>query len=469
MTQTDQRKIVILDKDQSRRDYLKSIVSGRGYVPFIFEKETICLDNLVSLQPDLVISGPLTLNRMHRFVNTVKMMDSSLPLLILSGDLSINDFASSNGFGDIKVLEINFEPAEIKGAISKMLHNRFDNKENGEQENHLIIGNSNKILRIRKKIRRLNHFKEPVMIQGEPGTGKELVARAIHQQWAQKDHPFVKVHMGDINLEMLNDIISSVKKDGLQNLNPRSSEIDNNNGGGTLFLDEIALLTAAGQSRLLAIFEQGSFVKVDDMRAADNASKVAIIVSSSRLLDKLVKRGKFRKDLYFRMSAVPIMIPPLRERINDIPMLADFFADKLCLDFGAGHLELSKKLKESFCRYPWPGNVRELKSIVQRAVLYGEKDAVIQNLVTRWSNQPYPLIYDEKMNNLVDQVKLQNYMKDNDNLHLKNICKIFLLRAEKKIIKKALEKTNWNRKKAARMLEISYKSLLNKIKEYRLA
>ena len=129
MNQADQHRIVILEKNQSRRDYLRSIVSGRGYLPFIFEKETICLDNLLPLQPDLVISGPLAHNRLYRFVHTIKMMDGSLPVLIISGDQSMEDFASSNGFGDVKVLKINFELAEIKGAISKLLHSRLTNTE----------------------------------------------------------------------------------------------------------------------------------------------------------------------------------------------------------------------------------------------------------------------------------------------------------------------------------------------------
>ena len=120
-----QSKIVILEADQQRRDYIRSLVSDRGYLPYIFEKETICLDNLMPLDPDLVISGPLSNDRVFRFVNTVKMKNGSLPILIISGDRAVRDNAVSNGFGDVKVIKVNFDPSEINGAINILLQERI--------------------------------------------------------------------------------------------------------------------------------------------------------------------------------------------------------------------------------------------------------------------------------------------------------------------------------------------------------
>jgi len=470
MTQIDQHKIVILEKNQGRRDYLRSIVSGRGYLPFIFEKETICLDNLISLQPDLVISGPLSNNRIYRFVNTIKMMNGSLPVLIISADQSMEDDAHFNGFGDVKVLRVNFEPTEIKGAINNLISNRHAKKGNSEQKNPLIIGNSHEILKIKKRVSGLINLNEPILIQGEPGTGKELIARAIHHQSARCHRTFTKVDLAKMNPDLLDEVIFSFGKDGSLKPDLHPSDTDNPLDGGTLFLDEISALPATGQSRLLAVFEEGSLSKVHHgSRPLKKDPEIALVVSSSNLLNQLVNRGKFRKDLYFRISVVTLNIPPLRERVSDIPLLTDFFADKFCQEYGAGHIELPKKIKDSFCRYPWPGNVRELKSIVQRAILYGEKDKVILNLTAQWSHSPNQLKYDEELFTLAGLSKLNNYIRERDNPTLKSVRSVFLLRTEKAIIKKALEKTNWNRKKAAKMIEISYKSLLNKIKEYQLA
>ena len=135
-----QSKIVILEADQPRRDHIKSIVTNRGYVPYIFEKETICLDNLLTLDPDLVISGPLSNDRVCRFVNTVKMKDGSLPILIITGDSTVRDDAISNGFGDVQVINVNFAPSEINGAINDLLQARMASYGNGNSESALVGG-----------------------------------------------------------------------------------------------------------------------------------------------------------------------------------------------------------------------------------------------------------------------------------------------------------------------------------------
>ena len=201
-----QSKIVILEADQYRRDYIRSIVSDRGYVPYIFEKETICLDNLLPLDPDLVISGTLSNNRVFRFVNTVKMINGSLPILIISGDRAVRQNAVSNGFDDIKVIKVNFDPSEINGAINNLLQERIAGPDNGDSESPMIIGNSPEILKIKKLILDLKDSREPVLVQGEPGTGKELVARALHYHSSQPDHPFVKVNLAELNSSMLDEI-----------------------------------------------------------------------------------------------------------------------------------------------------------------------------------------------------------------------------------------------------------------------
>jgi DNA-binding NtrC family response regulator len=194
-----QSKIVILEADQHRRDYIRSIVSNRGYVPYIFEKETICLDNLMPLDPDLVISGPLSSERVCRFVNTVKMKNGNLPVLIISGDRTVRDDAMSNGFGDVKVIKVNFAPSEINGAINNLLQARIANHGNGNSESPMIIGSSPEIIKIKKQILDLKDSREPVLIQGEPGTGKELVARALHFHSDKRHRPFVKINLAELD------------------------------------------------------------------------------------------------------------------------------------------------------------------------------------------------------------------------------------------------------------------------------
>jgi len=465
MAQQAPHKVIILESSRNRRDYLRSIVAGCGCVPIIFEKEAICLDNLRPLAPDLVISGPLSLDRMCRFVNTVKLMDVGLPVLILSGERSVRDFASFNGYGDIKVLEVNFDPSEFENVIGNLILRRFADAGACDPKNSLIIGSSPEMLKIKRSLPELNRLNEPVLIQGEPGTGKELIARAIHHQSKRRTSPFVKINLAELNAGLLDEVLFGAGPGGFVDSNQRFQGSYNPADGGTFFMDEIAALPGSRQSRLLAVFERDFFNS--DQAAKTNANP-KIVASSSNRLDRLVDRGKFRADLYHRISAISITIPPLRNRISDIPLLADFFADQFCMEHGFGRIDLPTKLKDSFCRYSWPGNVRELNSIVRKTIMSGNGDSVIQNPAPQWEKTPDPGNSDQDIYALVGLSDLKNKLNNRSDLTLKKVCRVYLLRAGKKIIKKALEKTNWNRKKAARLLEISYKSLLNKVKEYQL-
>ena len=465
MSQTDQHKIVILDKNQSRRDYLRSIVSRRGYVPVIFEKEAICLDNLGPLQPDLVISGPLSDNQVYRFVNSVKMMDGSLPVLIISGDRMVKDFVALNGFGDIKILKKNFEPADIRYAISNLIRNRFKSNGTEEPEIPLIIGNDHKILKIKQKISELRYLNEPVLIQGEPGTGKELVARSIHLHSKRSSHAFIKVHLPDVDPIFLDKFVSGFGSGSSHESNPFSCRIDKMSDVGTLFLNEIAVVPYHLQARLKSIFEKIAF-PLD--RSVKSSSKMKIVVSSRSNLNQLVRGGKLRQDLYYRLGLVSLNIPPLRDRVGDIPLLTDFFTDQFCMELGIGHFELPGKIKDLFCRYTWPGNIRELKAIVRKMILNGGDSRTVQNIAVQSDKHPVNNFNFDDIYTLTGVADFKEYLRECDTLNLKKVSSFFLLRAEKAAIEKALQQTNWNRKKAANLLQISYKSLLNKIKEYRI-
>ncbi|MCP4624637.1 MAG: sigma-54-dependent Fis family transcriptional regulator [bacterium] len=463
-----QSKIVILEADQHRRDYIKSIVSDRGYIPYIFEKETICLDNLLPLDPDLVISGPLSNERVSRFVNTVKMKNYNLPVLILSGDRNLRDSAASNGFGGVRVIKVNFKPAEIKSAINNLLRERISGSGKGDSESTMIIGNSPEILKIKRLILDLKASREPVLVQGEPGSGKELVIRALHYHSNQPNLPFIKINMSGLDSLMLNAIFFKILPSNYVHSGQNNHGTPLNAGCGTVLLDEIEAFPVSHQSSLLKIFEDGCFQQNRPVPTEMNRAGGRIISSSNSLLEPLVRRGTFRRDLFYRLNVISINIPPLRERAGDIPMLMDFFADKFCMELGVGHIEISSRLKDIFCSYHWPGNVRELKSTVRKVILYGNKDRFVKELAARWAKYQDAAISGKSIYALAGFSDLKNYLRGQNNLTLKNICRVYLQRTEKTIIKLALKQTNWNRKKAADLLNISYKSLLNKIKDYHL-
>jgi DNA-binding NtrC family response regulator len=456
MTQT-QHKIIILDDNQQRRDALKSMVAEWGHTPFIFEKESRCLDNLKPLDPDLVISGSLSVDKARRFINTIQLTNCGVPVMIISDDQEIMDYVDSNGFGDVCLLNVNSDPAEIESTVNRVLQADAADRESTTYC-PLIIGSSPEIVKIKKMISDIDRVNEAVLIQGEPGTGKELIARFIHLKSKRRQGPFVKMSIPQLTADFFENQLLMLE-DPLE----KQKGIFTAAHQGTLLLEEIGEMPLEPQATLLRMIDAAGIFK-----PADDAFDVRIIATSGRNLAALVDARQFRMDLFYRLNVIRLDIPPLRSRLEDIGALTDFFTDKFCIETGRSHFQLSEKMKSLFAFYHWPGNIQELEDLIKRIVVDGVEDTVAKKLRV---HKKYRAITDsyEDIDTLAGLNDVKKHVKDLNNISLKKIGGIFLERAEKKLVKKALESTNWNRKRAAKLLDISYKSLLNKIKEYNLS
>jgi two-component system response regulator AtoC len=413
MTGSDPHKIVILDKNPNRRDYLRSIVSEWGHIPFLFEKESSCLDNISPLNPD---------------------------------------FISNNGFDDVAVIDESLSAGEIQAVINKVLDDKCECR--NRRHCPLIIGNSPAMVRIKRLVSELNRLNETVLIQGESGTGKDLLAQVIHLKSNRHAKPFIKVNVPDMS-----NIIDK-QDDQHSNHNPR--EIFALAENGTLFLDGIGDMTSAFQVELLHYFDENRM-----WSSGKNTDGIRVIASTVHDLEILIAGGVFRKDLYYRLNVTKIKIPPLRKRAEDIPQLADFFTDRFCQKIGKSHYELLTKTKDIFNGYFWPGNVGELEHLVGHMVSNGNEEEIIEKFYRRCENKLL-LTNSEGILLAAEIAKVRKILEASDSWSLKEIGQKFLTRIEKTLMKKALESTNWNRRKAALLLNISYKSLLNKMKEYNL-
>ena len=455
MTQA-QHKIVILENNQQRRDALKTMVADWGHTSFIFEKESRCLDNLAPLNADLVISGSLSVDKARRFINTLQLTNCGVPVVIISDDHDIREFVDGNGFGDVCVLKVDSNPEDIASAVNRVLQYNSENRGN-QGYCPLIIGGNPEIVKIKKKIVDLGHVKEAVLIQGEAGTGKELFARYIHIRSNGYDKPFVKLNVPRLPADFFENqlLLLEDEQDKHRCVFAAAHQ-------GTLLLEEVGDMPAEPQATLLKMIDEAGMLKADD-----DAPDVRIIANSSRDLGVLAEAGHFRKDLFYRLNVIRINMPPLRSRLDDIPALTDFFTDKFCIDSGRSHFQLSDQMKDLFASYHWPGNVQELEDIIKRIVMDSAEDRVAKKFRVHNKYRTFTDSYKD-INTLAGLNDIKKHLKDLENISLKKIGSIFMERAEKKLVKKALDSTKWNRKRAAKLLGISYKSLLNKIKDYNL-
>lgn len=453
---TNQHKIIILENNQQRRDALKTMVAELGHTSFIFEKESRCLDNLAPLNPDLVISGPLSADRAMRFINTLQLTKCGVPLVIISDDENIGEFVDGNGFGDVCVLRVDSKPEEIASTVTQVLQNKVA-RQASQPYCPLIIGASTEMVKIKKRIADLDLVNEAVLIQGPRGTGKELMARYIHLKSGRSAGHFVKLNVPELAADFFEKQLLL-----LEDPETRNQSLFTSLQQGTLLLEEIGKMPLEPQATLLKIIDE------DGMRRADDdGRRVRIIATSSQDLFALTENSLLRKALYYRLNVIRIDIPPLRSRPGDIPALTDYFTDKFCIESGRSHFQLSEQMKDLFGCYHWPGNVQELEDVVKRIVVDSAEDRVAKKFRI---HKKYSAIADsyKDINTLAGLDDIKKHVKDLNNISLKKISGIFLERAEKKLVKKALDSTSWNRKRASKLLGISYKSLLNKIKDYKL-
>jgi two-component system response regulator AtoC len=316
------------------------------------------------------------------------------------------------------------------------------------QGNGIFIYASDKMHRIKEIIDHVANTDVTVLIQGESGVGKEVVARSIHQNSFRKDKPFVKVNCAALPHELLESELFGYEKGaftGAYRQKPGKFELAS---GGTIFLDEIGEISPSLQAKLLQVLQDREFSRLGGKK--DIQVDVRVLVATNRNIDQAVKTGHFREDLYYRLNVVSITVPPLRERREEIPIFVEYFLNKFSKKYSKRVPPLSDRMIKVLLQYPWFGNVREMENVIQRYVVLKSEDAIIEELAAPAGIDPLP-----EKKGVAEQKGWPS---------LKEVHREAVMKAEAEVIRKALESTNWNRKKAATLLNISYKALLYKMK-----
>jgi two-component system response regulator AtoC len=315
----------------------------------------------------------------------------------------------------------------------------------------IFIYASDKMHRIKEIIDQIANTDVTVLIQGESGVGKEVVARSIHLNSFRKEKPFVKVNCAALPSELLESELFGYEKGaftGAYRQKPGKFELAN---GGTILLDEISEVSLSLQGKLLQVLQDREFSRLGGKK--DIRVDVRVLVATNKNMEEGVKNGRFREDLYYRLNVVNITIPPLRERREEIPIFIEYLLDKFTKKYQKKLNPLSDKMIKVLSQHCWLGNVRELENTIQRLVVLGNEKAIIEELapVTKKDS-----IHGKKKK-IVQTKKTWPSLKEVQRDAIKKV--------ESEMILKVLERTNWNRKKAACKLSISYKALLYKIKE----
>lgn len=435
--------ILIVDDDVHILELLQRHLQSWNYHVFkaISVKEAVTI--LKDTQVDLLITD-LKMPEVDGFelIKFVSEHYPKMPKLVITGYPSVQDSLAAIKSGVIDYLTKPFTKDELKSALDKALRLSSNKKvvakpasENRNEAYGEIIGNSEKINGVIQIIERVKDNKATVFIKGESGTGKELVARAIHYQGKFSRAPFIAVNCGAIPENLLEAELFGYVKGAFTGADNNRDGFFQAANGGTIFLDEIGNASLAVQSRLLRVLQEKEVVKVGATKS--EKIDVRIITATNSDLKEMIQKHTFREDLFYRLTVVEIEIAPLRERKDDIPLLADKFLFKYGVEYKDRFLKITPEALGILNRYDWPGNIRELENIVQRAVIMCDK--------------------------IIDIEHLPAHLKYSLNIPSGELVPLKVI--EKQYIEKVLRATGNNKTKAAEILGIDRKTIRQKLSD----
>lgn len=467
--------IIVADDDMTIRLVVSEALRQEGWI--VLEAEDIPeLKRLVlGGQGNVVISDVIMpsgsgLDAMPELIEA----RPDLPFIIMSAQNTLSTAMAATGKGAYEYLPKPFDIDELVATVKKAL------KESGassyseiEKDDNILIGRSSAMQDIYRTMARVVNTDLTVMITGESGTGKELVARAIHNHGPRADNPFVPVNMAAIPKELIESELFGHERGAFTGAETRTLGRFGQAKGGTLFLDEIGDMPLEAQTRLLRVLQEGEYRTVGGQ--ANIKANVRIVAATNRNLQTMVRAGDFREDLFFRLNVVPLSLPALRERSDDIPDLADHFLRK-AVESGLPQKKLTDGAKKILKSFDWPGNVRELENLLHRiCALYPGNEisgTIIQQELERSTSElagaPVSMMANISGGNLSQSVRqhLDQYFDyHDDDLPPPGLYQRILREIERPLIQKVLQVTQGNQVKAAELLGLNRNTLRKKIKE----
>jgi DNA-binding NtrC family response regulator len=450
--------LVVEDKE-SFREYIKEVLRSDDFTVFDTDSGEEALRIFKSKNIDIVL---LDLRLPEKdgigVAKEIKKIDHTVPIIILTAYGTVDNAVTAMKLGVYDFVEKPIDPDRLLLLVKRATREQQLLQENIILREELsriygfsrIIGKSKELNDVAMLAQKVSRSDTTVLLTGESGTGKELFAKAIHDMSLRKENPFVPINCAAIPEELIENELFGSEKGAFTGAVRRKVGMVEVANTGTLFLDEVGSIPLSLQPKLLRFIQEKSFVRLggEETRSVD----VRIIAATNKNLLREVERDAFREDLYYRLNVFPITLPPLRKRKEDILLLAEYFISRFTKELRKGRLELSPKAKKVLQNYRWPGNVRELENIIERAVILTEGEMIrLEDIGIKESLEG-----------------IENEIEITEGMGIKEAGKRGKMIAEKKLINSVLIKTGGNKSQAAKILGLSYKTLLERIKEFGL-
>jgi two-component system, NtrC family, response regulator AtoC len=451
-------KILIVDDELNMRLVLKAMLKKEGY------EVVTAADGMEALrvlreEKIAVVATDLKMPRLDGMglLDRIMQDDPALPVIILTAYGTVANAVDALKKGAFDYLTKPFEQDELKTVLLKAVKTRMSNDRdlsaaNGDENPYRIVGASSRMAEIHEIIRKVSPTMTTVLITGETGTGKELIARAIHRNSTRNKQPFIKINCAAIAENLVESELFGYEKGaftGAVTAKPGRFELAHR---GTLFLDEVGEIPREMQAKLLQAIQDQNFERVGGIKTV--SVDVRLVAATNRNLLQAVKEGKFREDLFYRLNVFPIHIPPLRERTEDILPLAGYFIEKFNRKLGSKVEGLDPEVRECFLAYPWPGNIRELEHLIERMILMAEGPSLTLKLVP-----PEITCADDEQNPPLEE---PTEPAGHD------VLKSHMEQMERQIISRCLDECGGNVTRAAERLGLSRKGLQLKMIKHRL-
>jgi two-component system, NtrC family, response regulator AtoC len=450
-------RVLVVDDEENLRLVLRTLLVRAGYEVKAVTNAEGALEELAPFDPDFVLAD-VRMEGMDGIELTRELLrrGSLATVIVMSAYGSLDLALEAMKAGAYDYLAKPFKQDEVLLVLKKAEEREALRRENRTLRESLrksaqfgeLMGKSEPMQRVFRTLEKVAGYTTTVLVQGASGTGKELVARAIHRLSPRANKAFVAVNCGAIPEALMESELFGHKRGAFTDASSDKRGLFEEAHLGTLFLDELGELPLALQVKLLRVLQEGTVRRVGDTK--DMRVDVRVIAATVRDLSAEVKEGRFREDLYYRLNVLQVALPPLRERTGDLPLLIDHFLEKYNARLGTAVKSIAPDALKRLMRYAFPGNVRELENMVERAVVLAEGPT---------------LTLDDLPAYVCDDNDPVAQTLGAGELSIKRTTRVI----EETLIRRALEQTRGNRTAASRLLEISHRALLYKIKEYGIA